>query len=124
MTRALVAEIKTFINAYENEDTNKEFIISLFKENLDININYKNNVEVPEHKDTRWFSPIDRTLRRELKSNYFNYWFDTTSYKKFVDLKITYDNGHFEFLIPKDRLTSSSARIFVFWITLPALLVI
>ena len=124
MTRALVAEIKTFLNAYENEDTNKEFIISLFKENLDININYKNNIEVPEHKDTRWFSPIDRTLRRELKSNYFNYWFDTTSYKKFVDLKITYDNGHFEFLIPKDRLTSSSARIFVFWITLPALLVI
>ncbi len=124
MTRALVAEIKTFLNAYENEDTNKEFIISLFKENLDININYKNNIEVPEHKDTRWFSPIDRTLRRELKSNYFKYWFDTTSYKKFVDLKITYDNGHFEFLIPKDRLTSSSARIFVFWITLPALLVI
>ena len=26
MTRALVAEIKTFINAYENENTNKRFV--------------------------------------------------------------------------------------------------
>ena len=124
MTRALVAEIKTFINAYENENTNKEFIISLFKKNLDIDISYKDNIKFQKHEDTRWFSPIDRTLRRELKSNYFKYWFDTTSYKKFVDLKISFGNGHFQFLIPKDRLTSSSARIFVFWITLPALLVI
>ena len=124
MTRALVAEIKTFINAYENENTNKEFIISLFKKNLDIDISYKDNIKFQKHEDTRWFSPIDRTLRRELKSNYLRYWFDTTSYKKFVDLKISFGDGHFQFLVPKDRLTSSSARIFVFWITLPALLVI
>ena len=30
----------------------------------------------------------------------------------------------FNSLSPKERLTSSSVRIFVFWITLPALLVI
>ena len=30
----------------------------------------------------------------------------------------------FEFFIPKERLTSSSARIFALWITVPALLVI
>ena len=124
MTRALVSEIKTFVDAYENDETNKDFIIILFKKNLDINIQFKDNISIPDHVDSRWFSPIDRSLRRELKSKNLNYWFDTTSYKNLVDLKIAYKSGHFQFMIPKERLTSSSARIFAFWITLPALLVI
>ena len=124
MTRALVSEIKTFVDAYENEDTNKDYIIGLFKDNFDINIKYEEDVIIPEHIDNRWFSPIDRTLRRELKSRNLKYWFDTTSYKTLVDLKIGFKNGYFQFFVPKERLTSSSARIFAFWITLPALLVI
>ena len=124
MTRALVSEIKTFVDAYENEDTNKDYIIGLFKDNFDINIKYEEDVIIPEHIDNRWFSPIDRYLRRELKSRNLKYWFDTTSYKTLVDLKIGFKNGYFQFFVPKERLTSSSARIFAFWITLPALLVI
>ena len=74
----------------------------------------------------RWFSPIDRTLRRELKSNIGsgNYWFDTTSYKELIIINIKHTGGHFEFLIPKDRVTSSSARLFAVWITFPAILLI
>ena len=124
MTRALVSEIKTFVDAYENEDTNKDYIIGLFKDNFDINIKYEKDKNIPDHFDNRWFSPIDRSLRRELKSRNLQYWFDTTSYKTLVDLKIGFKNGHFQFFVPKERLTSSSARIFAFWITLPALLVI
>ena len=88
MTRALASELKTFIDAYDNEKTDKDFIIVLYKENLDINIKYKENLKLPIHNDKRWFSPIDRTLRRELKSRNLNYWFDTTSYKQLVNIKI------------------------------------
>ena len=124
MTRSLVSEIKTFVDAYDNEDTNKDFIRVLFKENFDINIKYESDKILPANVDDRWFSPIDRTLRRELKSKNLDYWYDTTSYEKLVELKIGYKNGHFQFFIPKERLTNSSARIFAFWITLPAILVI
>ena len=41
MTRALVAEIKTFIDAYDNDETNKDFIVILFKNHLEINIKYE-----------------------------------------------------------------------------------
>ena len=66
MTRALASELKTFIDAYDNEKTDKDFIIVLYKENLDINIKYKENLKLPIHNDKRWFSPIDRTLRLSL----------------------------------------------------------
>ena len=39
MTRALVGEIKTFIYAYENEEYDKKFLITLFQDHLDFNIN-------------------------------------------------------------------------------------
>jgi len=52
------------------------------------------------------------------------YWYDTTSYKYLVDLKIKYKDGYFQFFIPRNRLTSASARVFALWITLPALLMV
>tara|TARA_B100000953_G_scaffold182780_1_gene150499 strand:+ start:184 stop:1497 length:1314 start_codon:yes stop_codon:yes gene_type:complete len=124
MTRALVGEIKTFINAYEKEEYNKDSLIVLFQEHLDFNVKFEPYKILPKEDLERWFSPIDRNLRRELKSKISNYWFDTTSYKNLIDLKIKYGDGYFQFYIPKERVTSSSARLFAFWITLPAFLLI
>ena len=124
MTRALVGEITTFISAYENEEYNKESLINIFKKNLHFHVKFVPSKLLPKDDPQRWFSPIDRTLRRELKSKQFNYWFDTTSYKSLIDLKIKYSNGYFQFYIPKERVTASSARMFALWITLPAFLLI
>ena len=52
------------------------------------------------------------------------FWFDTTSYKELIDLRIKYQNGYFKFLVPRDRVTSSSARIFALWITVPAIIMV
>ena len=124
MTRALVGEIKTFMNAYENEKFDKEFLIILFREHLGFNIKFEPSKSIPKDFTERWFSPIDRTLRRELKSQLTGYWFDTTSYKNLIDVRIKYKDGHFQFIIPKERVASSSARIFALWITFPAFLLI
>ncbi len=124
MTRALVGEIKTFMNAYENGEFDKDFLVILFKEDLNFNIKFEPSKALPKKDMERWFSPIDRTLRRELKSRLPDYWFDTTSYKNLIDLRIKYKDGYFQFFIPKERVTSSSARLFALWITLPAFLLI
>ena len=124
MTRALVGEITTFINAYDNEEYKKELLVDLFKKNLNFDVKFEPFKILPKKTDERWFSPIDRNLRRELKSKMLNYWFDTTNYKKLIDLKISYSNGYFQFYIPKNRVTSTSARMFALWITLPAFLLI
>ena len=125
MTRALVGEMKTFITAYDNERYNNN-LSSLFSIYLDLNVKYTNDAFLKKNKKKRWFSPIDRTLRRELKSimGSENYWFDTTAYKELIIINIKHEEGYFEFLIPKDRVTSASARLFALWITFPALLLI
>ena len=126
MTRALVGEMKTFITAYDNGKYNNNDLSGLFSIYLDLNVEYKNDELFDRLLKERWFSPIDRTLRRELKSNigFGNYWFDTTSYKELIHINIKHNDGYFEFFIPKDRVASTSARMFALWITLPALLMI
>ena len=126
MTRALVGEMKTFIAAYDNGKYNNNDLSGLFSIYLDLNVEFKNDGLFDKPLKERWFSPIDRTLRRELKSNIGveNYWFDTTAYKELLHINIKHNDGYFEFFIPKDRVTSTSARMFALWITLPALLMI
>ena len=124
MTRALVSEVKTFVDAYDNDETNKDFIIVLFKDHLGFNIKYEKEKIIPKNVPERWFSPVDRSLRRELKNKNLTYWFNTTNFKEVIDLRIKYGDGYFQFYIPRDRLTTSSARLFGLWITLPAFLMI
>jgi len=126
MTRALVNEIKTFIEVYNNENYDKDEITNLFSVYQDLNIEFIQNQKFNYRYDERWFSPIDRTLRRELKSRFGleEFWFNTTNYKELIDLRIKYQDGYFKFLIPRDRLTSSSARIFGLWITVPAFIMV
>jgi len=126
MTRALVGEMKTFVTAYDNGKYNNNDLSGLFSIYLDLNVAYKEKEFLNKEQSDRWFSPIDRTLRRELKEKIGpeNYWFDTTSYKELIHITIRHTQGYFEFFIPKDRVSSSSARMFALWITLPALLLI
>ena len=126
MTRALINEINLFVEVYDNEKINKDELKNLFSLFIDLNIELVNNKNIENRYTERWFSPIDRTLRRELKSNFSTeeFWFDTTSYKELIDLRIKYQDGYFKFLVPKDRVTSSSARIFALWITVPAFIMV
>ena len=126
MTRALVGEIDTFIVAFDNENNDKDYIIDLFSIYLDLNIKYIQDKEFNFKLNERWFSPIDRSLRRELKSSIGNnkFWFSTTDYLELINIRIKYKKGYFEFLVPRDRVTSSSARLFGLWISVPAIFLI
>ena len=126
MTRALINEINLFVEVYDNEKTNKDELKNLFSLFIDLNIELIEEKNLESNYTERWFSPIDRTLRRELKSKFSlgEFWFDTTSYKELIDLRIKYQDGYFKFLVPRDRVTSSSARIFALWITVPAIIMV
>ena len=126
MTRALVSEIQTFIEVYSNDNYEKDEVKNIFSLYQDLNIEFVDDQNFQFSYNERWFSPLDRTLRRELKSKFGAeiFWFNTISYKELVDLRIKYQNGYFKFIFPKDRLTSTSARLFGLWITVPAIIVV
>ena len=127
MTRSLVAEIHTLYDVYTNPDMGqKQTIIDLYNKNFDFSISFEQSEMFQQNNNERWYSPMDRSLRRELKATFGSnsYSFDTTSYKEQIALRIKYKDGYLKIFFPKNRIFPSSARIFALWITLPGLLLI
>ncbi len=126
MTRSLVSEIETLFDVYDNESGYNQMIIDLYNKNFDFYISFEESQLFKKNNSERWYSPMDRSLRRELKSTFGSesYSFDTTTYKDQVAINIKYKNGFLKIFFPKERIAPSSARIFALWITLPGLLLI
>ena len=125
MTRSLVSEIVTIIDIYNNESHyNKQMVTDLYNQNFNFSVRFLENEKLPDIKVERWFSPMDRTLRRELKPKFNEYLFNTMTHKEIVDLRIKFRDGVLQIFFPKERIQASSIRIFSLWITLPAFLLI
>ena len=126
MTRSLVGEVQTMFDVYKKGNKeNQKMILDLYNKNFDFVVTYKKNEVLPIKKKERWFSPVDRSLRRELKSAFgLSYWFDTIAYKELVEIRLKYKDGVLQIFFPKHKISPSAARIFALWITLPGVFLI
>ncbi len=125
ITRSLVSQLKTIQDVYRNDKNNLDFFTDSYKNNFNFEIGI-NNDPFPKISGERRFSPMDRSLRRELKSAFGNnnYYFSTTQFKNAVEIKIKNESVTMEFLVPKEMISASSVRLFVLWTTLPSILLI
>ena len=125
ITRSLVSQLKTIQDIYINNKDNLEFFTDSYKNNFNFEIDINKNI-FPSTSGERKFSPMDRSLRRELKSAFGNnnYWFNTSKFKNAVEIKIKSNKDVIEFLVPKEMVSASSVRLFVLWTTLPSILLI
>ena len=124
-TRSLVAQLKTIEEVYQNDKKNLDFFTDSYKNNFNFEIGINQDV-FPKISGERKFSPMDRLLRRELKSTFGNnnYWFNTSKFKNAVEIKIKSEKDVIEFLVPKQMVSASSIRLFVLWTTFPSIVLI
>tara|TARA_B100000941_G_scaffold287152_1_gene261844 strand:- start:121 stop:1440 length:1320 start_codon:yes stop_codon:yes gene_type:complete len=126
ITRSLVSQLKTIEEVYQNDKKNLDFFTDSYKNNFNFEIGIDKLNQLPKTSGERKYSPMDRSLRRELKSTFGNnnYWFNTSKFKNAVEIKIKSNNEVLEFLVPKEMVATSSIRLFVLWTTLPSILLI
>ena len=125
ITKSLVTQLKTIQEVYTNDKKNLDFFTDSYKNNFNFEIGISQEI-FPSGSGERKFSPMDRSLRRELKSTFGNnnYWFNTSKFKNAVEIKIKSNKDVIEFLVPKEMVSASSVRLFVLWTTLPSILLI
>ena len=125
ITKSLVTQLKTIQEVYTNDKKNLDFFTDSYKNNFNFEIGISQEI-FPNESGERKFSPMDRSLRRELKSTFGNnnYWFSTSKFKNAVEIKIKSNKDVIEFLVPKEMVSASSVRLFVLWTTLPSILLI
>ena len=125
ITRSLVAQLKTIEEVYRNDKKNLDFFTDSYKNNFNFEIGI-NQENFPNYSGERRYSPMDRLLRRELKSIFGNnnYWFSTSKFKNAVEIKIRSGKDVIKFIVPKEMVSTSSIRLFVLWTTLPSIVLI
>jgi len=126
LTKSLVGEIKTLSDVYTGNDQKQiDYLTEQFKLNFDFIINIKDE-QLPSVSRERKYSPMDRSLRRELKRVFgsTNYWFDTVKYEEVVEIKVNSSDKIIQILFPKEKIAPSSVRLFILWITVPSFLLI
>lgn len=63
------------------------------------------------------FSVLDRTLRNALDAKLdAPFWFDTTRYPAYVDIRVQTKAGLLRIIAPRDKVFSTTGHIFVFWL--------
>ena len=126
LTESLVGEIKTLSDVYTGEDQDQiDYLTEQFKHNFGFVINIEEG-KLPTVSKERKYSPMDRSLRRELKTVFGNenYWFNTVAYEDVVEIKVRSNDKIIQILFPKDKIAPSSVRVFILWVTLPSFLLI
>lgn len=70
-----------------------------------------------------FFAPIDRSLENALRERLDDpFWFDTTRYPAYVDIRVQVPGGVLRVLAPRDRAFATQGHIFVLWLTVATVL--
>jgi two-component system osmolarity sensor histidine kinase EnvZ len=73
--------------------------------------------ELPTSDRPSLFAPLDRTLRRALDERLDEpFWFDTTRYPAYVDIRVKVQGGVLRIIAPRDRAFATQGHIFVLWL--------
>jgi len=68
-------------------------------------------------------APIDRSLQRALDDRLDDpFWFDTTRYPAYVDIRVAVPGGVMRVLAPRERAFATQGHIFVLWMTVATVL--
>ncbi len=72
---------------------------------------------LPERTRFNYFEAIDRSLNQALSDRLNDpYWFDTTRYPAYVDIRVKVKQGVLRIIAPRDRAFATQGHIFVMWV--------
>ncbi|PHR55092.1 MAG: two-component sensor histidine kinase [Robiginitomaculum sp.] len=78
---------------------------------------------LPTAKRRAFFSSLDKTLRNALSHNIDTpFWFDTTRYPHYIDIRLRVDEGVLRFYVPRERVFAPTGFVFLFWLLMTTVL--
>ena len=86
-------------------------------ETTGLSVDLREGARLPESRRSAFFRVLDRTLRRSLAARLEDaFWFDTTRYPEYVDIRVAVDGGVLRFIAARDRVFATTGHIFVIWL--------
>ncbi len=131
LSEGLAGDIAWAVESYREDPTPESFarLSQRAEESMGLSIALQPGRKLPARRRdppaalSPFFAPIDRSLDRALSGRLdAPYWFDTTRYPAYVDIRVAVQGGVMRVLAPRDRAFATQGHIFVLWMTVATVL--
>lgn len=118
LSEGLAGDVAWAVSAYKEEptDANLRKIKQQALESMQLSITLKKGDALPPSLRPTIFVALNRTIDRALRDQLDDpYWFDTTRFEGYVDIRVKVTQGTLRIIAPKDRAYATTGYIFIFW---------
>ncbi|HEX6858671.1 MAG TPA: ATP-binding protein [Caulobacteraceae bacterium] len=124
LSEGLAGDIAWAVESYQDDPTPQtiDTLAKRAEDSLSLSIALQEGRTLPVNRRTALFA-LDRSLDRALSERLDQpFWFDTTRYPAYVDIRVQVKEGVLRIIAPRDRAFATQGHIFVFWMALATLL--
>jgi two-component system osmolarity sensor histidine kinase EnvZ len=125
LSDGLAGEVAWAVESYQDDPSPATMgtIADRAEKSLNLSIALQPGRELPQGRRTNTFAVVDRAIDRALSQRLdAPYWFDTTRYPAYVDIRVKVDQGVIRILAPRDRAFATQGHIFVLWLAMATIL--
>jgi two-component system osmolarity sensor histidine kinase EnvZ len=121
----LAGDVSWMVSNY-NDDPSPTAVARLqdkAERSLNLSVAVQPGHDLPRFKRASLFGPVDWTIKRALANRLDQpFWFDTTRYPGYVDIRVQVKGGVLRVLAPRDRAFATQGHIFIIWMTMATVL--
>jgi two-component system osmolarity sensor histidine kinase EnvZ len=125
LSEGLAGDIAWAVESYQ-EDPSPAALARLSKraeDSMGLSVALQPDRQLPARTHHALFAPIDRSLQQALSERLDQpFWFDTTRYQHYVDIRVAVNGGVLRVLASRDRAFATQGHIFVLWMTVATVL--
>ncbi|HYD45774.1 MAG TPA: ATP-binding protein [Phenylobacterium sp.] len=125
LSEGLAGDIAWVADAYAADPSPEAAgrLIERAETSLGLSVAVQPGAALPARRRVSLFAAVDRALEKALEARLDDpFWFDTTRYPAYVDIRVRTEAGTLRILAPRDRAVATQGHIFILWMTIATLL--
>jgi two-component system osmolarity sensor histidine kinase EnvZ len=125
LSEGLAGDIAWAVESYQDDPSPAAFarLSRRAEDSMGLSIALQPGKKLPLNRRYSLFAPIDRSMQQALSDRLDQpFWFDTTRYPAYVDIRVAVNGGVMRVLAPRDRAFATNGHIFVLWMTVATVL--
>lgn len=125
LSDSVAADVSVAVELYKQapDAERLERLDQMIRPNMKLSVVYDAKDTLPTATRNAFFSSLDKTLRRALSANLADeFWFDTTRYPHYIDIRVQVENKVLKFVVPRERVFAPTGFIFLLWLVMATLL--
>lgn len=125
LSEGLAGDVAWAVESYQDDPTPAAFakLSDRAERSMGLSIALQPGRDLPVRRRASLFAVVDNSLERALAGRLDSpFWFDTTRYPAYVDIRVKTRDGVLRVLAPRDRAVATQGHIFVLWMTVATLI--